>query len=168
MKKSDIPSPKCNSCIMEGKNSSYHPPPRFGEPCYMCGHQCEEPDCCRGIEGWEEYEPYLLEWSRMEGLFERIRNCILPDLPKQVFKVAPNTLEALKKVLGVSSEATPLGPCGAYLGIPIVVDPDLPRDCVKLETVVKKCPQSDFYDFVIIDDISFGDFSLKRSKERKT
>ena len=54
--KPDCPSPKCNNCIAQGKNAEAYPPPKFGEPCYMCGHECDEPNCpCAGINGWMEY-----------------------------------------------------------------------------------------------------------------
>ena len=42
------PSPKCDQCISLGKNSAKHPAPTE-DPCFLCGHRCEEPDCCKGV-----------------------------------------------------------------------------------------------------------------------
>ncbi|MDP2727716.1 MAG: DUF3850 domain-containing protein [Dehalococcoidia bacterium] len=56
----DRPNAKCDQCIAEGKNSEKHPPPGMVEQsCYMCGHMCDEPNCCKGIKGWQKHYPHL-------------------------------------------------------------------------------------------------------------
>ena len=66
------PGARCDSCIMEGRNSEAFAPPRFGESCCSCNHRCDgDENCCSGIEGWEiKMEKYknalhekFLDWA---------------------------------------------------------------------------------------------------------
>lgn len=167
------PDFKCDRCISEGSNTDFHPPPRFGEPCYLCGHLCEDSNCCRGVTGWENYHPNLagpLDSRKLSELLESIREHLLPDLPKQVFKVAPNTLEALRKVLGIPADVTVLGPCGSYLGIPIEVDPDLPWGCVKLKTYPlprkKKIWDLHVWDPISLEQMLWAPYYITKKEEK--
>ena len=88
-----------------------------------CGHRE-----CKGLTAC--CKPLVTGWWGQE--IERIRDLFVPDLPKQIFRVSPSTLRPLIEILRENDQVIQ-GPCGTFMGIPIIVDENIPNGEVKLE-----------------------------------